>query len=149
MYEVLIELIEYKVVLDKSNEIIHGYRLDDWNLNQNRSLNNSIRMSSPNFEEEIKEGRPSSRQSEGSFREVSIRYIAGTIDAIEAQKFKRLLFRACRGKVLQYYQPMDEPLKDFSGKALDKVVFLLAFEEGTHLKDKIGKICDSFMATRF
>ncbi len=33
MYEVLIELIEYKVVLDKSNEIIHGYRLDDWNLN--------------------------------------------------------------------------------------------------------------------
>jgi hypothetical protein len=40
-------------------------------------------------------------------------------------------------------------LKDFSGKDLHKVVFLLAFEEGSHLRDKIGKICDSFMATRF
>ena len=41
------------------------------------------------------------------------------------------------------------PLKDFSGNNLNKVVFLLAFEEGTHLKEKIGKICDSFIATRF
>ena len=25
----------------------------------------------------------------------------------------------------------------------------MAFEEGSHLRDKIRKICDSFMATRF
>ena len=80
---------------------------------------------------------------------MSIRYIAGTIDATEAEKFKRLLFRACRGKVLQYYRPLEVPLKDFFGNSLNKVVFLLAFEEGTHLKEKIGKICDSFIASRF
>jgi hypothetical protein len=60
MHEVYLELQEYSVVLDNSNEIIHGNRLDDWNLNQSR-VNNSIRMSTNNMEEEIKDGRPSSR----------------------------------------------------------------------------------------
>jgi hypothetical protein len=29
----MLELIEYKIVLDKSNQIIHGDRLDEMNLN--------------------------------------------------------------------------------------------------------------------
>ena len=29
----MLELQEYRIVLDNSNEIIHGNRLDDWNLN--------------------------------------------------------------------------------------------------------------------
>ena len=59
-------------------------------------------------------------------------------------RFKRLLFRASRGKVLSYFEDIDGELKDFSGKTLDKCVYILVFEEGTHLREKITKICDSF-----
>jgi hypothetical protein len=43
------------------------------------------------------EGRKSN-PFESSFREVSIRFIAGTIDKDEVQRFKRILFRATIGK---------------------------------------------------
>ena len=81
---------------------------------------------------------------EASFREVSIRYMAGTIDTEEILRFRRLLFRASRGKVLSYFEEIGENLKDFQGKNLIKSVYVLVFEEGTHMKEKIAKICDSF-----
>ena len=42
-----------------------------------------------------------------SFQEVSIRYLAGTIESSEIMKFKRLVFRATRGKVLSYIETLD------------------------------------------
>ena len=64
-------------------------------------------------------------------------------------RFKRLLFRASRGKVLSYYEDIETTLADFSGKTLKKCVYVLVFEEGTHLREKITKICDSFQGKRF
>jgi V-type H+-transporting ATPase subunit a len=64
-------------------------------------------------------------------------------------RFKRLLFRASRGKVLSYFEEIETTLTDFSGKALQKCVYVLVFEEGTHLREKITKICDSFQGKRF
>lgn len=58
--------------------------------------------------------------------------MAGTINSEEVERFKRMLFRVSRGKVLQFYSPVDAPLKDFNGKLLAKTVYVLAFEEGTH-----------------
>jgi V-type H+-transporting ATPase subunit a len=75
--------------------------------------------------------------------------MAGTINKDETMRFKRLLFRASRGKVLSYFEPIDEVLKDFKGKFLEKCVYVLVFEEGTHLRDKITKICDSFQGKRY
>lgn len=40
---------------------------------------------------------------EHSFREVSISYIAGTIDKEDVMRFKRLIFRTSRGKFLSIY----------------------------------------------
>ena len=70
--------------------------------------------------------------------------MAGTINSDEIIRFKRLLFRGCRAKVLSYFEPMDHILKSFSGETLEKSVYVLVFEEGLHMRDKVAKICDSF-----
>lgn len=75
--------------------------------------------------------------------------MAGTINKEETLRFKRLLFRASRGKVLSYFEDIEENLKDFQGRSLQKCVYVLVFEEGTHLKEKVAKICDSFQGKRY
>ena len=62
------------------------------------------RRSIGNFDEEkkeeFKEGRNSSavqQRLESSFREISLVYISGTVFKEDIVRFKRLLFRACRG----------------------------------------------------
>ena len=117
------------------------------------SLNNSRRSIGHLADEELKEegGRKSLNQSrlESSYREISLVYMAGTINKEDIIRFKRLLFRASRGKVLSYFEDMDMKLKDFQGDELNKVVFILVFEEGTHFREKVSTICDSFQGKRF
>lgn len=64
-------------------------------------------------------------------------------------RFKRLLFRTSRGKVLSYFEETDMHMKDFQGNELNKVIYVLIFQEGLHFRGKIQKICDSFMGKRF
>ena len=129
MHEVLNELLEYRIVLEKSNILIHGkmraiseslhsFATDHDHANSSRnSFKGSIRRSiggSPEMEE-LKQDNPFPRVNpmDSSFREISIRYIAGTINTEETMRFKRLLFRASRGKVLSYFEDIDSELKDF------------------------------------
>jgi len=39
--------------------------------------------------------------------------VAGTIEAAEIERFKKVLFRALRGKVLSYFDDADIKLNDF------------------------------------
>jgi hypothetical protein len=63
--------------------------------------------------------------------------MAGTIDKEDMLRFKRILFRASRGKILSYFEDIETELKDFSGRVLNKVVYIIVFEEGNHFKEKI------------
>lgn len=64
---------------------------------------------------------------ETSFREVSISYLAGTIDKADAMRFKRLLFRATRGKALSHFEDLHIGLKEYTGEDLNKVIFVVIF----------------------
>lgn len=101
------------------------------------------------FEESKEEGRIDT--SAIGFRDVSIRYMAGTIDKQEMVRFKRMLFRATRGKVLCHFEDMDVKLHDFQGQLLNKAIYILIYQTpgdsssmSSHFKDKLTKICDSF-----
>jgi hypothetical protein len=59
-------------------------------------------------------------------------------------RFKRLLFRATRGKTISFFEGIEAPIRDFQGNLLSKSVYVLAFEEGSHFREKVGRICDSF-----
>ena len=75
--------------------------------------------------------------------------MAGTIDREDTFRFKKLLFRATRGKILSYFEDIEVPIRDFLGNKLNKVVYVLVFEEGTHKKDKLSRLCDSFQGRRY
>ncbi len=79
---------------------------------------------------------------------VAISYLAGTIAKDEMFRFKKMVFRATRGKALTYFRDLDQSgLTDYTG-ALDnklRTVYVIVFQEGQHLRSRLQKICDSFM----
>eukprot|EP00347_Sterkiella_histriomuscorum_P000740 403374687 len=177
MFDILNMQIEYKIVLDKADKIIHGKlksrgpslgSIQDMEGSyQNQPFAASGSRSNRNMsQEEIKEddihlqGRLSGGSIHSSFhqpnrldqsyREVQIRYVAGTIETADVERFRRILFRSLRGKVLSYLDESDNiKLQDFSGQNIQKSVFVLVFEEGSHFVDKVQRICDSFQAKRY
>ena len=44
--------------------------------------------------------------------EVNISHICGVIDSVEIERFKKLIFRASRGKVLSQFVEMDDNVVD-------------------------------------
>lgn len=79
---------------------------------------------------------------------VQVSYLAGTIFKEEMFRFKKMIFRATRGKVLSYFRDMDAAgLKDYAGNADRKLrtVYVLVFQEIPQIRQKLTKICDSFM----
>ena len=80
--------------------------------------------------------------------EVNISNIAGTIDLDETTRLKKLLFRATRGKALTYFSEYLQP-KTSTAPEKKKAVYIVVFQEGRNLRDKIVRICDSFMGQRF
>ena len=79
---------------------------------------------------------------------VAISYLAGTIGKEETFRFKKLVFRATRGKAYTYFRDLDTSgLADYSG-TLDKrlrSVYVIVFQEGVNTRSKLTKICESFM----
>lgn len=74
--------------------------------------------------------------------------LAGTISTDESFRFKKMVYRASRGKALTYFRDLDtKGLADYTG-ALDgkaRTVYVIVFQDGNHLRNKLSKICDSFM----
>lgn len=58
-----------------------------------------------------------------------------------------MVFRATRGKALTYFRDFDSAgLPDYAGRLDDVVrtVYVVIFQEGSHVRDKLQKICESF-----
>lgn len=58
--------------------------------------------------------------------------------------FKKMIFRATRGKAFSYFfnlriEPGDRMVGNDDD--LNKLIYIIAFEEGGFLKDRIQKIC--------
>lgn len=83
---------------------------------------------------------------------VSISYLAGTIDKDEMLRFKKMVFRASRGKAITYNRDLDAlGLQDYTG-AMDhrrRTVYVIVFQDTPVLKDRLVKICESFMGKNF
>ena len=83
--------------------------------------------------------------------DVQVSYVAGTIEVPEQDRLKKLLFRATRGKALTYFRPYALPRIKVKGKFenREKLVYIVVFQDGRMIRDRITKICDSFMGQRF
>lgn len=74
--------------------------------------------------------------------EGTLQFIAGTIKRDEMERMKRMLFRNTRGQALTYF-------KTFMQDEVEKVAYLVVFNASGGNKDRVQKICDSFMGKRF
>jgi hypothetical protein len=73
---------------------------------------------------------------------VSISFVAGTILDAECDRMRRMLYRITRGKALTHFLPFDQ-----DGQR--KAVYMVVYQDGAIIRDRVQKICDSFMGTRF
>ena len=72
----------------------------------------------------------------------NLQFIAGTIKDGESDRMRRMLFRATRGQALTHF-------KEFNQDGTRKVAYLVVFQQMGKSKDRIQRICDSFMGQRF
>lgn len=79
---------------------------------------------------------------------VYITHIAGTIEVDEKARLKKLLFRATRGKALTFFKDYEVNTGEVNG-IRTKTVYIVVFQDGRQLREKIVRICDSFMGQRF
>lgn len=80
---------------------------------------------------------------------IHIAHMAGTILTSEVQRFKRLLFRTTKGKALPHFHEIEQGVEDIHGKLNMKTVYVVVFEDGERIRQRVTKICDSFMGQRF
>lgn len=66
---------------------------------------------------------------------ISITHVAGTIDADEKDRMKRLLFRITRGKALTYFNDFEQ--QNAEGQDVKKSVYIIVFQEGRMIRDRI------------
>lgn len=130
-------LFEYRTVLRKANNILQdqgrGMDMDD----APRSINHD------DAKDEEEELIPTAGGN------IAVGHIAGTIDKVEEMRFKKLIFRATRGNALCYFDDFKAPIKDYYGNVTQKSVYVVIFQEGGSMREKIIRICDSFLGERF
>jgi hypothetical protein len=69
---------------------------------------------------------------------VNIAFVAGTIRGGEQDRMNRMIFRVTRGKALTFF-------KEFHQDGESRVVYMVVYQDGPIIRDRIQKICDSFM----
>ena len=72
----------------------------------------------------------------------TLQFIAGTVKHDEMERMKKMLFRITRGKALTHFRPFDQD-------GVEKVAYLVIFSAAGGNKERVQKICDSFMGQRF
>lgn len=73
---------------------------------------------------------------------VQIGYLAGTIDVKDQNTFQKIIFRASRGKVLSYFAQQPCVLRDADGTEIHRTVYVLVYQLGSYLKEKVHRICE-------
>ena len=143
-------LIEKKTIFDKSSDLIFSnisnnnkYKHNNTNIINNQTPSHE----NINFNKEINE-KKLNLLNENSISELN--FISGVIKAEDDMKFKRMIFRASRGRAIPTFFDLTIENKALQIKQ-EKKIFII-FIQGYHnsiLFHKILNICDIFDANRF
>ena len=72
---------------------------------------------------------------------VNIERAAGVIQSEEISRFRKLIFRATKGKSFVYSEQYNDP--DYPDQK-PRSVYIITYYDGQVIRDKIHRICDSF-----
>ncbi len=137
MHDGINHLIEYRLVL-KETRVLLGYQ---GNQGANFGNQSAASINGEHDEEQANREAPLVAGSGG----VALSNISGTINTDEVLRFRKLIFRATRGNALVYFSDIKSPIIDFYGNETFKTVYSVLFQDSGTLKDKIVRICDSFL----
>ena len=76
---------------------------------------------------------------------ISIQHIAGIVNTTEVARLRRLIFRSTKGKSYMYIQQVESA----TDRNEERTAFVIVFWDGQIIRDKIQKICDSFVGQRY
>ena len=83
---------------------------------------------------------------DSSGKSINIEHIAGVVDQTEIERLRRLIFRSTKGKSYMYIQQYDDQADVGNAR---RSVYIIVFQNGPHIKEKIERICDSFSGQRY
>lgn len=81
-------------------------------------------------------------------------YLGGVLPVEDLAQLRRMMIRVSKGKVLVYSQPFEVPYEDRLlsepeyGAGVKRAVYVLAFEEGEFLTERVKKLASSFKDTK-
>jgi len=139
MNENYVTMLDYERVLVNVAQIIpklHGGNLASSVISggnedeEEKNMGNLSHFSINPAEEEGKKKSEKTPLIQEAFGDVMITNIAGTIQAEEKVRMKKLLFRATRGKALTFFQDYELPQKNKKGVSKVKSVYIVVFQEG-------------------
>jgi len=78
---------------------------------------------------------------------INIERVAGVIDSEDVNRFKRLIFRSTKGKSFVHAEQFIDP--DDPQNEKKRSVYIVTFQDGAYIRDKIHRICDSFSGQRY
>lgn len=153
MYSDFNDLLEYKKVIEVSKEML---QTDEFYQMRHRldSISEGRPSHSQNFDPEgsrmlmndsfISEGSADVVIGSG----VKVGRVVGTCMNEDLLKLKRLLFRATRGNAL-VISKNEGDIETFDHKKIPKSIFIIVFQEGAMLRNKIETIANNFSKNRY
>lgn len=150
-------LIEYKEVLEKVRTFMAHKPSNVNSLSNPFSDDGQREARRTDSDENLFGNRSSGSLEEGhgnysssdNYRALNLSSLAGIINRVEVQRLKRIVFRASRGNALVHTIPIIKPIKEYTGEVVDKDVYIITFQDGEILREKLTKICDSFTSEKF
>jgi len=80
---------------------------------------------------------------------VKLCYMTGTIANNEIKNFSKLIYRTSRGKVLSYFDQEHFKLTELDGTTKERIVYMLVFQAGEVLSDRMERLCDIFQCKKY
>lgn len=77
---------------------------------------------------------------------INIERVAGVVESEEVFRFRKLIFRATKGKSFMHVEQFHDQ-DDPDAKA--RSVYIITYYDGAHIREKIQRICDSFAGQRY
>lgn len=138
------QLKEYRHTIKSAGALLSNLP-GNWSRFADHSLENGMGVIMERDNESSKEDvKKNDSNQTHDFTHVKLGHIIGSFNESDSLNFRRLIFRATRGNALIQFQPMN--LNRIKEKQIPKSSFVITFQEGAAVREKLERISIAFGA---
>jgi V-type H+-transporting ATPase subunit a len=131
MYDKFLWLVKYKHILDKMKEVHAKNMMNTSAIEELKTINEPLLRSRPHD------------------RRMRIDTIVGAINTEDCVRFERLIFRITRGNSIVKFSKFEANQGIGIPGEEEQSIFIILYQEGDVLKNRIVRVCDMFSKERF